>query len=117
MERMHAMRTVHTLAALVAVVSILSALAIGPSTASAHSDRVYHGNDYATVAENHMSGTVCDRERDGHWVYAVWYLTDDSYVSEFDGGDAGCDSTGRFPLPAYEFLICEEDKGCRSEFT
>lgn len=45
----------------------------GATNASAHhGGKIYHGNDYATWGSNGWL-TVCDKENDGHGVYA--YMT------------------------------------------
>jgi hypothetical protein len=92
-------------------------LGVGSSPVAAHqTDWIYHGNDGAWVHDDHRTVTVCDFERDGHYVYAelrAWYLGDWVYSREADGGDHGCD-TEYFPsgYENDEFRLCEEGKGC-----
>jgi hypothetical protein len=40
------------------------------SAAQAHYEAVYQGYDYAVIYADHFSGAVCDKEADGHYVYA-----------------------------------------------
>lgn len=104
------MRKTRALRVLVAIAATLAVLAVGQMPAAAHGDLVFYGDDMAWVHDSHYYGTACDEERDGHYVYAQWKAGND-IVTEFDGGDVGCDQAN-FDYPAYEFRICEETKGC-----
>lgn len=97
---------------LAAVDAALLAFTAGQSPASAHTVRHRHGNDFAIVHADHKSGAVCDEERDGHNVYAVfssgagWTRTVYSGPSNRNCGNAN------FPSRASAFKVCEEGKGC-----
>lgn len=100
----------------VAAAAMLALLVIAPSSASAHTDKVYHGDDVAIVTSDHMAGAVCDEERDGHWVVGIFYFPGGGNVALYDGGDASCHKT-TFDKAAFKFSICEETKGCYTEYT
>lgn len=105
------MRKLRTIQVLTAFVAVLAVVVAGQSLASAdHKTILWHGNDEAWVKADHSTLVVCDRERDGHYVYAQvrsGYLKGE----ERDGGDAGCD-TQKFPYNWEEMRLCEENKGC-----
>ena len=82
-------------------------ISAGPAPAAAHGRRILHGRDIATVAPDHRSGSVCDEEQDGHFVYAEWALRFGGTVREADGGDRNCDNSPVFPRPAVAFKLCE----------
>jgi hypothetical protein len=92
--------------------TVLLTLAAPPAPALAHDDGILHGYDVATVELDHRYGQVCDNERDGNHVYAVW---DIAYpygrVAETDGGDAPCDYAPRFPDIAVTYKLCEARRG------
>jgi hypothetical protein len=102
---------------LTALGALLAVLAFGQTPASAHTDKVFHGKDVAIVTSDHMHGTVCDEERDGHWVAGEWFLANGDTITTFDGGDAPCANTVNFDSPAWGFRVCEEGKGCVEEKT
>lgn len=109
---MRKLRVIRVMAALAALVAVL---VIGPSSASAHNVVIFHGYDKAVIGENNDKVTVCDEERDGHYVWA-----EVKYVGiidrEADGGDAGCD-TQKFGMRYDEFRLCEESKGCTAWYS
>ena len=45
----------------------------------------------ASVSADHRRGSVCDREKDGNAVYGNFF-TGLRTVTEWDGGDRGCDN-------------------------
>jgi hypothetical protein len=93
----------------------LAAFAMGQGSASAHSDYVYHGDDWAGVSPDHTHGAVFDYERDGHYVCGEWKTNgDDRIYKACDGGDSGADYIGPFDFPVDKFRVCEENKGCSS---
>jgi hypothetical protein len=94
-----------------AVLAVLGLLIAGPTSAAAHGRRILHGRDIATVAPDHKSGSVCDEEQDGHFVYAEWALRFGGTVREADGGDRNCDNSPVFPRPAFAFRLCEATRG------
>jgi hypothetical protein len=96
------------LRSLVAIVGVLALLLSTHIPASAHADAVYHGDDYAVVSTDHLRGKVCDNEKDGHWVYAVFYLQDGSQVGAYGRkSDSPCTKLV-FDSPAIQFSIREE---------
>lgn len=63
-------------AALTAALLSTFGLIAAATPASAHADKVYQGRDFAAVSNGHLSGYVCDDERDGHDVWARWTSSD-----------------------------------------
>jgi len=108
MKHRHPLRAVLSLSSM----AVLLTLAAPPAPALAHDDGIWHGYDIATVEVDHRYGQVCDNERDGNYVYAVW---DIAYpygkVAEADGGDAPCDYAPRFPAIAISYKLCEQRRG------
>ncbi|MEV4619733.1 hypothetical protein AB0J74_13625 [Asanoa sp. NPDC049573] len=90
-----------------AAVAVPALLVSTTSTAWAHYQTVSQGYDYAVVYANHFSGAVCDKEADGHSVYAQ-YQTGLSIYTITDGGDAGCDYGNWSSDPASSFRVCEK---------
>ena len=89
----------------------LALLVFGLITApvGAHQSEVSQGNDFAITATDHMSGSVCDMERDGFAVTAEWSAADGIAVAlETDGGDARCDEV-QFRGRAESVVMCEEN--------
>jgi len=87
----------------------LALLVLAGSTmpANAHQSEVSQGNDFAVTASDHRSGTVCDMERDGHFVSATWRDAEGFVVGyEEDGSDAGCDEIS-FNGVADTVVVCE----------
>lgn len=102
----------------IAMVTIVAMLAVAQESASAHGDKVYHGNDFATVRADHWQGKVCDEEADGHAVLAIWYLENGERYGAYDNGSGGsCTETEVFDSEAIKFQVCEEGKGCNWEWT
>ena len=75
--------------------------------AFAHYKVVYQGRDMASVSDDHLRGSVCDREVDGNAVYGEFF-TGFRTVREWDGGDRGCDNV---KLRSHEVIkqirVCE----------
>jgi hypothetical protein len=92
------------------------ALVMAAMPASAHSDKVYHGKDFASVSNGHLSGYVCDEERDGHDVWATWTSSSGGTWTASPHGAGTCDSA-YFDTTVEVFQICETAKGCRTEYT
>jgi hypothetical protein len=89
-----------------------SALLIATATpALAHYTVVYQGNDMASVSADHARASVCDREKDGNAVYTVVW-TGLRYITEWDGGDRGCDNVKH--LQSHEAVkqikVCENTR-------
>ena len=82
----------------IAMVAVVAMLALAHGSTSAHADRVYQGDDYATVSDDHRYGRVCDEESDGHAVWGIWYLdTGEKYAArDSSGNDGVCTDTERF---------------------
>lgn len=86
---------------------VLALFAVASAPAGAHQSIVEQGEDYAVTDSDHRSGSVCDWERDGHAVYAVWFDADGNRVGiEEDGGDGGCDNVS-FAGRADTIQVCE----------
>ncbi len=93
--------------AMTSVTLALLVLAVIIAPASAHQSEVSQGNDFAITASDHRSGTVCDQERDGHFVSATWRDAEGFTVGyEEDGGDSGCDEIS-FNGKANTVVVCE----------
>lgn len=93
------------------VVLLASALLLATEKpASAHYQQVFQGSDYAVVYADHFSGAVCDKEVDGHYVYAQW-VAGASRFTATDGGDPGCDYKRWASDAASEFRVCESIAG------
>lgn len=61
-------RTRRRFAAMTLAVTTAPALLLATGTpALAHYKVLYQGKDMASVSEDHLRGSVCDRERDGNW--------------------------------------------------
>ncbi len=102
------------LIALAAVTAtVLGMIVAGQTPVSAHYRYGYHGEDFASINEDHSYITICDREVDGHAVYVLADFGSFKDTVERDGGDAGCDTLtllgGLLFADAY---VCEEGKGC-----
>lgn len=92
---------------LTSVALALVAFAVVTAPISAHQSEVSQGNDFAVTATDHRSGTVCDMERDGHFVSARWRDAEGFIVGyEEDGGDSGCDEI-KFSGKAATVVVCE----------
>jgi hypothetical protein len=106
MARTRRLLTGEALAALAA-----PALLIAIETpALAHYTIVQQGRDLASISANHRRGSVCDREVDGNAVYGKFF-TGFRTVTEWDGGDRGCDNV---KLESHEVIkqvqVCENTK-------
>jgi hypothetical protein len=89
------------------VVLAVLALVMIAAPAGAHQSEVSQGNDFAVTASDHRSGSVCDQERDGHFVSATWRDAEGFRVGyEEDGGDSGCDEIS-FNGKASTVVVCE----------
>ncbi len=76
--------------------------------ASAHLVQVFQGIDVVTVAADHREAQVCNEERDGRAVRAIFTLADGTVFQEADGADLGCDFvTMASPIVAVQ--LCEID--------
>jgi hypothetical protein len=78
--------------------------------ALAHYTVVQQGRDMASVSADHARGSVCDREVDGNAVYGEFF-TGFRTVTEWDGGDRGCDNVR---LQSHEVVkqvrVCENTR-------
>jgi hypothetical protein len=99
------------------IAGALILVAAAQTPASAHPDAVFHGNDSAKVSSDHRTISLCDSEKDGHWVYGEWYFKDGSSIYMYgDGADAPC-KYAELSQPVYKMMICEESRGCKTERT
>jgi hypothetical protein len=97
---------------MVMAVTLATMLVAAQVPALAHNVVLFHGYDKAVIGEEHFGVTVCDNERDGHYVWAeLRYAPFGVTNREADGGDRGCD-TEVFSIRHEEFRLCEENKGC-----
>jgi len=89
------------------VAATVTAVVVATGTAAqAHYSAVYQGYDYAVVYADHFSGAVCDKEDDGHYVYAQ-FNHGLSQTTITDGGDPGCDYGRWSSDAASSFRVCE----------
>jgi hypothetical protein len=96
----------------IAMTTVALGLAASQAPASAHEVTIHHGNDSAFTYPQHRAGEVCDRERDGHAVYATWDLAYPYGTrSEVDSTDPGCDMPVSFPVEAIYVRLCERRTG------
>jgi len=87
----------------------LLAFAVITAPVGAHQSETSQGNDFAITATDHMSGSVCDWERDGAAVSAEWTDADGVSVGrEVDSGDPGCDEV-QLRAKAEAVIVCEQD--------
>jgi hypothetical protein len=109
--RTTSLRTAGLLAAMAATV-----IAVATPRAGADS-LIFHGRDSAIVSTDRRSGTVCDREEDGHAVTGVFHFASfpDVFLVDSDGAAGGCSSTS-FPAQVTRFEVCEARKSCNSGF-
>ena len=78
--------------------------------ALAHYIVVQQGRDMASVSADHRRGSVCDREKDGNAVYGNFF-TGLRTVTEWDGGDRGCDNVKLQPHEVIKQVqVCENTK-------
>lgn len=115
-------RAIMLLAAVVLIVGGLMASSVpeaqagtsGPTAAAHRSEPARHGADFAEVGTRHHTIKWCDREADGHRVYA-------QYRVEFFGTiTTGYDPNGSRPgcgrrtegMAIYDYRVCEERAGC-----
>jgi len=87
----------------------LLAFAVITAPVGAHQSETLQGRNFVVAATDHMSGSVCDMERNGAPVTAVWSDSGGFSVAlETDGGDYGCDGV-QFRGKAVSIVVCEED--------
>ena len=103
------------LAKLIAAIAMSgTTLALLPATAaSAHPTSVPHGRDVASVDAGHHTITWCDREADGHRVYAQYRVEFFTITTGYDtnGYRPGCgQATDRWAIHSYR--VCEKGVGC-----
>jgi hypothetical protein len=84
------------------------ALAVTAEPASAHLVQVFQGIDVVTVASDHLEAQVCNEERDGRAVRAIFTLADGTVFQEADGADLGCDFV-KPGTPIVAVQLCEID--------
>jgi hypothetical protein len=90
-------------------------LAFNLSSTSAHSTIVEQGEDYAVTDSNHLSGAVCDFEKDGNRVIARWYTDEGGLLdSEEVAGQGNCDQTRTWGVRADYVQVCEFGLGVTS---
>jgi len=110
------MRRLMTLKAARLVVALAVALTVcvaGQPPAAAHVHKVFHGRDFAVVTFNHTEVSLCDEEKDGHWVFAIvrYGVAGLGYMENKNGAHGNC-VTRDFPRPVKFIKVCEEKKGC-----
>jgi len=95
-------------------------LLVGASPASAHTNSIVQGSDYAVMNNSHTSGYVCDNERDGHYTYArIYYLPDDGFAGgpinwrDSDGAGGNCEPIYHVSVygKPYMWHMCESVSG------
>jgi hypothetical protein len=98
--------------ALGAMLAIALGLVATPAPASASGTQITHGRDLAQTESDNLWGMVCDLERDGHAVYAIWdLLAPYGVAAEADSFDRGCDRPPSFPQRSFRFRLCERRAG------
>lgn len=106
--------TVPTLKLIVAVAMLGAVLGLLSATpADAHPTSVKHGADVAQVGPNHHTITWCDKEGDGHRVYAQYRVEFFTITTGYDpnGNRPGCGrQTDSWAI--YDYRVCEEGVGC-----
>jgi hypothetical protein len=81
--------TMSRIRTVLAVASVLVVFLAAQMPASAHADRVYHGDDYGSVSADHRSIAVCDNEPDGHGVRVWFYMESGRSVGIWGISQAG----------------------------
>jgi hypothetical protein len=101
----------------VALAAVLGVFVAGQLPASAHEDKVYHGDDFALAYSDHLTIALCDEEKDGHYVYAqVQYGTAGlDQIINTNGADGNC-VVEDYSSAVSWVEICEETKGCYREY-
>jgi hypothetical protein len=94
-----------------ATLTALTMLALTAAPAQAHYTYIYHGSDFASVSSDHLRVSACDRENDGHLVYADVLLSNGVRTRVWDGYDSVC-STRSFSSTVRQFRLCEEGVSC-----
>jgi hypothetical protein len=96
--------------ATLALLAAATLIAAGGTPAFAHYTVVQQGRDMASVSGDHLRGSVCDREVDANAVYGEFF-TGFRTVTEWDGGDRGCDNVR---LQSHEVIkqvrVCENTR-------
>jgi hypothetical protein len=96
----------------IASVGLFLTVLAGP--ADAHARTIFHGSDYASVPADHRGMAVCDRENDGHYVWADWRNSIDQTGRLYDGYGGSCVARYAFAYPVVIFRICEQSVSCTS---
>jgi hypothetical protein len=86
---------------------VLAFFAANSAPASAHSTIVEQGTDYVVTDSGHMSGAVCDWEKDGNRVEALWYNEDGPPIARADVGGVGTCDQETWYVEAEYVVICE----------
>jgi hypothetical protein len=96
--------------AALAALAVPALLIASETRALAHYTIVQQSRDMASVSDDHLRGSVCDREVDGNAVYGQFF-TGLRTVTEWDGGDRGCDNA---KLQSHEVVkqvrVCENTR-------
>ncbi len=94
----------------------VTALALVLTAAPAYAlHTVYQGSDYAETTGDHTGIWACDREADGHGVWADWYdygLTYYAGLVDANGSQPGCTFKDIYPKKIMKFRVCERYVAC-----
>jgi hypothetical protein len=90
---------------------VLTIFALSAAPASAHQTVVEQGEDFAVTDSDHTSGTVCDWERDGHFISAAWYDDEGLQVGYAEAHGVGECSDDGFHDYAKTVQLCEQEWG------
>ena len=95
----------------------VAALVLSAAPAGAYSGPAYQGSDYAqTIGTNDDIIQVCDRESDGHGVYADYYLNTGAHRTLTDGNGSASpcyiDDWTTSPYWITRYRVCEKTVAC-----
>jgi hypothetical protein len=94
------------------LLSVGGTFLVGAPPASAHSNRIIQGSDYADISGTHSSGYVCDNESDGNYTYVVLSRSGTSRREYDNGGaDGVCDPFSVTAKFYTSWKMCEETAG------
>lgn len=89
----------------------LTLIALQSTLATAHTSVVNQGDDQVVTDPDHMSGSVCDLEKDGNRVIARWYTDEGGEIASADiGGQYSCEEES-WGVEADYVTLCEYGAG------
>ena len=98
------------------IVVAAAAMALVLTAAPAHAlHTAYQGSDYAQTTGDHAAIFACDRESDGHGVWADYYdfnLRHYPALVDGNGSQPGCAFSDIYPQHIYQFRVCERYVAC-----